>query len=81
MSERLYDVMESLKGLYDVADSLGVENHYWSDRAAELEGMIAERDELIRDMARELRGLNDGGIATNCMEYEQRMRELGVVGE
>ena len=43
----------------------------------QIEGMHA-RDELIRDMARELRGLNDGGIPTDCMEHEQRMRELGI---
>lgn len=37
-----------------------------------------KRDELIRDMARELRGLNDGGISTDCMEHERRMRRLGI---
>ena len=35
-------------------------------------------DALICDMARELRSLNDGGIPTDCMEHERRMRELGI---
>lgn len=43
-----------------------------------IEAEVEKRDELIRDMARELRGLNDGGIATDCMEHEARMRELGI---
>ena len=48
---------------------------------AEVDGLrwaIDERDELICDMARELRGLNDGGVPTDCMEYEQRIREMGI---
>ena len=62
------------------------------ERVAELERMLEHdrleilcyeddvdmRDELIRDMARELRELKDGGISTDCMEYERRMRELGI---
>ena len=39
---------------------------------------LVKRDVLICEMARELRGLNDGGVPTDCMEYERRMRELGI---
>lgn len=42
------------------------------------ENSISARDELIRDMAHELRDLKDGGISTDCMEYEQRMRDMGI---
>ena len=39
---------------------------------------LVKRDVLICEMARELRGLNDGGVPTDCMAYERRMRELGI---
>lgn len=56
--------------------------HYSKGEYAEaVSKALCERDELIRDMARELRSLNDGGVPTDCMEHERRMRELGVVGE
>ena len=42
------------------------------------ENDVDRRDTLIHDMARELRSLNDGGISTDCMEHERRMRELGI---
>lgn len=48
---------------------------------AERDGLlwaIEERDALIRDMAAELRYLNDGGISTDCMEHEVWMREMGI---
>lgn len=42
------------------------------------ENDVDRRDTLIHDMARELRSLNDGGVSTDCMEHERRMRELGI---
>lgn len=42
------------------------------------ENDVDARDGLIRDMHRELRDLNDGGVPTDCMEHEKRMRELGI---
>ena len=40
---------------------------------------IAELKSLVRDMGREIRSINDGGIPTDCLEFEKRMHELGVV--
>jgi len=39
---------------------------------------IGELQSLALDMARELRSLNNDGIPTDCMEHEQRIRELGI---
>ena len=47
-------------------------------RISELKRALRGRDALIRDMARELRSLNDGGISTDCIKHERRMRGLGI---
>lgn len=44
----------------------------------EAKARIEQLESFVRDMARELRDLNDNGIPTDCMEHEGRMRELGI---
>ena len=46
--------------------------------ADEIETEVEQMESLMRDMARELRDLNDDGIPTDCMEHEGRMRELRI---
>lgn len=60
---------------------LTVERDAYFEMVKRVQADCDSRDELIRDMARELRGLNDGGISTDCIKYEQRMRELGIEQE
>ena len=55
-----------------------IQNRYLIEDSARLYEENAKLRELVLDMASELRYLNDGGISTDCMEYERRMRELGV---
>ena len=57
---------------------LEAERDHWQGVALKRTAKNAELRELVWDMARELRGLNDGGISTDCMEHERRMRELGI---
>lgn len=68
-------VFEMTAAKHDVTDDF----HYVAREAGYVasEGLGAH-EELIRDMARELRGLNDSGIPTDCMEHERRMRDLGI---
>ena len=53
-------------------------NNRKSAEIRRLRKRVAELESLVRDMASELRSLNDGGIPTDCMEHEQRIRELGI---
>ena len=57
---------------------LTIERDAYFEMVKRVQADCDARDELISDMARELRGLNDGGVPTDCMEYERRMRELGI---
>ena len=57
---------------------LTIERDAYFEMVKRVQADCDARDDLIRDMARELRGLNDGGVPTDCMEYERRMRELGI---
>ena len=53
----------------------------WANQAATIKAQIDglhARDELIRDMFREVLVLDGIGVPTDCMEHEQRMRELGI---
>lgn len=77
-------VREIMRNYAEAANNLNVrllEESELPNLKAEIDGLkwaIEERDELICDMARELRSINDGGVPTDCMEYEQRIRELGI---
>lgn len=57
---------------------LTVERDAYFDMVKRVQADCDARDVLIRDMARELRGLNDSGVPTDCMEHESRMRDMGI---
>lgn len=81
-NERMREIMRNYSEAANNLNARLLEEEKAPNLQAEVDGLkwaLAERDELIRDMARELRGLNDGGIPTDCMEYERRIADMGVV--
>ena len=81
-NERMREIMRNYAEAANNLNARLLEEEKAPNLQAEVDGLkwaLDERDELIRDMARELRGLNDGGIPTDFMEYERRIADMGVV--
>ena len=80
-SERMRAIMCNYAEATNKLNARLLEESQVPSMQAEVDGLkweIEERDELICDMARELRSINDDGVPTDCMEYEQRIYELGI---
>jgi len=80
-NERLRETMRNYAEAANNLNARLLEESELPNLKAEIDGLkwaIEERDELICGMVSELRSINDGGVPTDCMEHEQRIRELGI---